>query len=156
MANLAQLQCFNKILLQKMERMEFEHKKQLDILQSKYATLIDLTYSRSQVDDLHLCQNCDYHFDPEQYEEPNCLIDHDEDIYYCSKCATQEDCPLTKCNDCDEVINKSLTCNGYNYCKYCFKRRQYDIYYDVYLIDEFAEGNEFKSDCLELIKKYKK
>jgi len=156
MANLAQLQCFNKILLQKMERMEIEHKKKMDILQSKYDTLKDLTYSSSQVDNLHLCQICDYFFDPEQYEEPNCLIDHDEDIYYCSKCATQDDCPLTKCNDCDEVINKSLTCNGYNYCKYCFKRRQYDIYYDVYLIDEFAEGNEFKSDCLELIKKYKK
>ena len=30
MANLVQLQCFNKILLQKMQRMEFEHKKQLD------------------------------------------------------------------------------------------------------------------------------
>ena len=119
-----------------------------------------MSYSRSRVDGLHLCQNCDYFFDPEQYEEPNCLIDYDTDIYYCLKCATQDDCPFTKCDDCDLVIEKSLTCNGNDYCKYCFKRRQYEIYYDVSNINdfdmEFADAFNYKNRCLKLIRKYKK
>ena len=123
MANLAQLQCFNKILLQKMERMEFEHKKQLDKLNATYDSLWDLTID-CDMDSLHYCQGCDLWFNVE--DEGVCGDDcgcsrcdtckHDEDtgIYDCYKC---ED-PI--CRNCNEF--KMLDC-----CKECYLLEQYPL-----------------------------
>ena len=160
MANFAQLQCFNKLLLEKMERMEIEHKKEMDKLRSKYEIVKDICENCAS-DRLLFCDGCDYPFDPENYdcrsEEPYAsnIVDYENDIYYCGKCADK--CPYTKCNDCDEVTIKSLTCDGYDYCDYCFKRRQYEIYYDVNNIEEvFYDGHVYKNRCLYFIRKYKK
>jgi len=127
MANLAQLQCFNKILLQKMKRMEFEHKKQLDKLKATYESLWDLTIEGGECVDMglvHYCQGCDLWFNIE--DEGVCGDDcgccrcdtckHDENtgIYDCYKC---ED-PI--CRNCNEF--KMLDC-----CKECYLLEQYPL-----------------------------
>ena len=123
MANLAQLQCFNKILLQKMERMEFEHKKQLDKLNATYDSLWDLTID-CDMDSLHYCGGCDLWFNVEDegvcgddcgcFRCDTCKHDEDTGIYDCYKC---ED-PI--CRNCNEF--KMLDC-----CKECYLLEQYPL-----------------------------
>jgi len=140
MANLAQLQCFNKILLQKMERMEFEHKKQLDKLKATYESLWDLTID-CDMDSLRYCGGCDLWFNEEDegargddcgcYKCDTCKHDENTGIYDCYKC---ED-PI--CRNCNEF--KMLDC-----CKVCYLLEQYPLVISEVFSKYDSVVNEFK------------
>jgi len=142
MANLVQLQCFNKILLQKMQRMEFEHKKQLDKLRATYVSLCDVTIDGGDKDLVHYCGGCNLWFNIEDegvcgdhcgcFRCDTCKHDEDTGIYDCYKC---ED-PI--CRNCNEF--KMLDC-----CKECYLLEQYplvisEVFYKYdEVVDEFNE-----------------
>ena len=124
-----------------MERMEFEHKKQLDKLKATYESLWDLTID-CDMDSLHYCQGCDLWFNVEDegvcgddcgcFRCDTCKHDENTGIYDCYKC---ED-PI--CRECCDF--KMLDC-----CKQCYLLEQYPLVasrvfsnYDE-VVDEFNE-----------------
>ena len=126
MANLAQLQCFNKILLQKMERMEFEHKKQLDKLNATYESLRDATGCGDDCGDKDLvsyCEGCDLWFNIE--DEGVCC---DNCCYKCDTCKYDENTGIHECNVCGDAICRH--CNEFKMfgrCKVCYLLEQYPL-----------------------------
>jgi len=120
MANLAQLQCFNKILLQKMERMEIEHKKQLDKLNATYDSLRNAT-----IDGLvRYCEGCELWFNIE--DEGVCGVDCD--CFKCDMCKDDEETGIYGCNECGEPI--CLKCGDFKMldrCKVCYLLEQYPL-----------------------------
>ena len=144
MANLVQLQCFNKILLQKMERMEFEHKKQLDKLKATYESLWDLTIEGGECVDMglvRLCEGCELWFNIE--DEGACC---DNCCYKCDTCKHDENTGIYDCYKCENPICRA--CNDFKMldcCKECYLLEQYPLVgsnvfckYDE-VVDEFNE-----------------
>jgi len=127
MANLVELQCFNKILLQKMERMEIEHKKQLDKLQSTYDSLMEETIHGGERVDMcmvHYCQGCDLWFNGEDQG----VCGDDCSCYRCDTCKDDENTGIYECNECGDPI--CLECNEFKMfgrCKVCYVLEQYPL-----------------------------
>jgi len=145
MANLVQLQCFNKILLQKMQRMEFEHKKQLDKLRATYNSLWDATIDGGEYVDMshvHCCEGCDLWFNIE--DEGVC--GNDCGCCRCDTCKHDEDNGIYDCYKCEDHICRA--CNEFKMldcCKECYLLEQYPLVacrvfsnYDE-VVDEFNE-----------------
>ena len=74
MSNFAELQCFNKLLLKKMQRMEQRHKKEMEKLNNTYNSLIDETIRGGQCENVHYCEKCEEWFDSE-YDD-DCIGDY--------------------------------------------------------------------------------
>jgi len=127
MANLAQLQCFNKILLQKMERMEIEHKKKMDKLQSTYDSLMEETIHGGERVDMYMvryCKGCELWFNGE--DQGVCCDDCS--CYSCDNCKDDENTGIYECNECGEAICRN--CNEFKMldcCKACYVLEQYPL-----------------------------
>jgi len=144
MANLAQLQCFNKILLQKMERMEIEHKKKMDKLQSTYDSLWEVTINNDECVDMGLiryCQGCDKWFN----EEDEGVCGDDCGCCRCDTCKHDENTGIYECNECGDAI--CLECNEFKMlgrCKVCYVIEQYPLVVCEVFSKYDSVVNEFK------------
>jgi hypothetical protein len=134
MATYTELSCFNKLLLDKMRRMEIEHKKRYDKLNKTYESLRDLATDDT---DYHCCDFCNRWFDGSwEHKEDGFILDHDNGDSCCGNCVEYGlNTWLKKCVDCDEVVNLKVD-HGFPkrnqwgelkphsddvICSYCFK-----------------------------------
>lgn len=153
MATFAELQCFNKLLLEKMKRMEIQYKKELEKQREQFGSLWDAIGDDNEI---YWCKHC------ECYYEDDGVCDCDGE-YCCKECLEKDDCPFKLCCDCDEGINlnyrKKLTLpDGNICCDFCFKRRQYEIYYDIDMDAVMTKPcNQYQKERVltQLLKKFK-
>ncbi len=115
MANFAELSVFNKLLLQKMERMEKEHRKIIEEMNIKLVSRGDAI----DWDEYSECRNCGLCCEI-GVEGEGC----DNGCYYCDGC--KHDGVMYNCFDCDKMI--CLECNEFKCllsCKECYLLGQY-------------------------------
>jgi len=149
MANFAELSCFNKLLLDKMKRMEQKHKEEIKKLENKYEklentynSLMEETIECGENESVQYCDGCDLWFDIVHTDGWR-----DDDGYYCGMCVEKGLCPYEKCCDCDDFLNLNflnLTCDEGFVCKRCFKFRQYNDYYSETIEDYNNIKNVFE------------
>ena len=103
MATFAELSVFNKMLLDKMQRMEEEHKKEISKLQDTYYSLVKL----ADDEEYYCCEFCNKWFDADWDHDNGCdgILDHNNGQFCCPECEEQGIGHLKKCVDCDDVIN---------------------------------------------------
>ena len=104
MSSFAELSVFNKMLLEKMQRMEEEHKKQISKLRDVYYSLVEIATDNDH-NEFYQCTFCDKWFDANAYPDDDVILDYDNGEYCCPECEEQGIGYLKKCVDCDEVIN---------------------------------------------------
>ena len=104
MSSFAELSVFNKMLLEKMRRMEEEHKKQISKLRDVYYSLVEIATDNDH-NEFYQCTFCDKWFDANAYPDDDVILDYDNGEYCCPECEEQGIGYLKKCVDCDDVIN---------------------------------------------------
>ena len=100
MSTFAELQCFNKLLLEKMKRMEQKHKEEMQKLYYTYDSLREETIMVGEgcdVEDIHYCEECELWFNS-KYDK-NCVGDYGTD-WCCGDCVDKGLCTLYKCDNC--------------------------------------------------------
>jgi len=101
MANFAELSCFNKLLLDKMKRMEQKHKEEMKKLQKLYDSLMEETIINGYCENVHYCDKCEEWFNSE-YDD-DCVGDYDVG-WCCGACVDQGLCTLFNCENCGECF----------------------------------------------------
>jgi len=110
-----------------MERMEIEHKKQLDKLNATYDSLRNATINGCDNVDMgyvRYCQGCDKWFNIE-YEG---VCGGDCQCFKCDTCTQDENTGIYGCNECGDPI--CLECNEFKMldcCKVCYVLKQYPL-----------------------------
>ena len=104
MSSFAELSVFNKMLLEKMRRMEEEHKKQMSKLEDAYYSLVEVATYHDQ-NEIYQCTFCDKWFNANEYPDDDVILDFDNCEWCCPNCEEQGIGHLKKCVDCDDVIN---------------------------------------------------
>ena len=122
MSSFAELSVFNKMLLEKMQRMEEEHKKQISKLRDVYYSLVEIATDNDH-NEFYQCTFCDKWFDANAYPDDDVILDYDNGEYCCPECEEQGIGYLKKCVDCDDVIN--LDCGH----KWFHKRTRWGVKY---------------------------
>ncbi len=136
MSTFAELQCFNQLLLKKMERMEEEHKKKMEDLWMEYDSLRDITIMSGETIDMEFirfCEGCKCWFNSD--DEGQCAdICEEGNCFKCDTCKHDVDTGIYNCFKCEEGICRS--CNMFkclDCCKECYLLEQYpDINGDVF------------------------
>ena len=158
MSNFAELQCFNKLLLKKMQRMQKKIEKLetenliLSNEEKKYNSLKDCVC----MDDVVKCEQCDLWTD-----EDNMYNIGDTDV--CEKCFEKncyccENCGENYCED--EMKKMHLDFNNEDVCNRCFKGYRIlfsRAYYDLDLNGDVINEMVYNRDKVmkELLKKIK-
>lgn len=126
MANLAELQCFNKLLLEKMERMKIQHKKEMHKFKMTYESLWDVTIDGDEYVEMgliHYCGGCERWFNcNDEGTKGNC------DCFKCDTCKHDENTGIYDCYKCEEPICRD--CNEFKMfdcCKECYLLEQYPL-----------------------------
>jgi hypothetical protein len=152
MSTFAELKCFNKLLLQKMKRMEEHHKRQMQERNSKifnsYDSLRELVTNaeygiRSR--HLHCCDICHVWYNLNDDDDFDNLkrIYEDGDEYVCMDCLNEPTCNYKMCDGCDKIIDINyqpiLKNNDDDFCRDCYRsnlaKKNYLINGDTYNID---------------------
>ena len=148
MSNFAELQCFNKLLLKKMQRMEQRHKKEMEKLNNTYNSLIDETIRGGQCENVHYCEKCEEWFDSE-YDD-DCIGDYGMD-WCCGACVEKGLCTLFKCHNCGECYEgdeykeeyeKKMKDGPNDICNRCYKG---------YIIIDGGSGVNYSDDVNEMV-----
>ncbi len=185
MANFAELSIFNKLLLQKMKRMEEEHKKKYNELNECYYSLRDLI--NDQDEGYYCCDFCNRWFDGNNWgrSEDGFILDEDNCEYCCGDCVEKGDNTwLKKCVDCDDIVNTTsewrrsreigwkvlnpfgepLPHNNDVWCNYCYIKRTIMREWnnkgvegnEEYIEDHITSMNEVCNNIKEGFKLYNK
>ena len=135
MASFAELQCLNKLLLQKMKRMEEEHKKKYDKLWLEYDSLKEETIMTGMTIDMEYiryCRGCNLWFNAEEEGQTACLCE--DNCFKCDTCKHDVNTGIYDCFKCESGICRS--CNMFkclDCCKECYLTEQYpNINSDVF------------------------
>ncbi len=125
MATFAELQCFNKILLEKMEQMKRQHRhkelimeKEYYQLEATYNSFKSLIFNADEGLDACLCGGCDLWFHIS--EGDTC---QNEGCFFCDTCKHDY---FTPCFHCEEIICRD--CEEFKVldsCKYCYLCEHY-------------------------------
>ena len=132
MSDFAQLKCFNKLLLQKMQRMEKQMKKletenlNLSNEKKEYRSLMDCV----DLDDVRKCWDCDLWYDDDDLVEVG-------DAYICERCYDEKN--YYRCDNCGEdycedEMKKMKEGHIDNVCNKCYKG------YIIHEIDNGIDG----------------
>jgi len=159
MSNLVELQCFNKLLLQKMQRMQKKIKKLetenliLSNQEKEYRSLLDCVC----MDDVIMCLECDLWTDEDDLwcvgDKSMCKRCYDEKNCYCCDNCGEDYCP-------NKMKKMHLDFNDEDVCNRCFKgymilfsRAYYDLDLDGDVINEMVYDRDKVME--ELLKKVK-
>lgn len=128
MTTFTELQCLNKLLLQKMKQMEEEHNKKYNKLELEYDSLREVTIMTGEyinMEYIRYCYGCNEWFNADVegqvadiccedncFKCDDCKHDVNTGIYDCFKCESGicRSCNMFKCLDC---------------CKECYLLEQY-------------------------------
>ena len=136
MATFTELQCFNKLLLQKIKRMEERHEREMLERNSKifnsYDSLYELVTSaeygiRSCY--LQCCDLCHVWYNIDVDDDLICICE-DGNEYVCKECFSEPTCSYKRCCECNGLVNYEykfapfniLKKNNEEYCCYkCYR-----------------------------------
>ena len=159
MSNFAELQCFNKLLLDKMQRMQKKMEKLetenliLSNEEKEYRSLLDCVC----MDDIEKCEQCDLWADEDDIWRVG-------DVSMCKRCYDEKNCYC--CDNCgedycpNEMKKMHLDFNNEDVCNRCFKgyrilfsRAYYDLDLNGDVINEMVYNRDKVME--ELLKKVK-
>ena len=163
MSNFAELSCFNKLLLKKMQRMENDYKrleKNYNFIRKKncknYNELVSLKNCVC-MDDVEKCEQCDLWADEDDIWRVG-------DVSMCKRCYDEKNCYC--CDNCgedycpNEMKKMHLDFNNEDVCNRCFKgyrilfsRAYYDLDLNGDVINEMVYNRDKVME--ELLKKIK-
>jgi len=118
MTTFTQLQCFNKLLLEKLEQTLKDKEGLMNVandytaLADKYSSLIDLLENHGGLDDLFECRECGKWYDDHEVV----IVDND--------C----DCGLV-CQNCEECVWVCDECEA-SFCRCCYEEEGHRIHHD--------------------------
>ena len=127
MSNFAHLQCFNNLLLKKIERMKIQHKKEMDKLNATYESLWDVTIDGGDCVEMgliHYCEGCEKWFSINDEGSQG----NDCGCFRCDNCKHDNEIGFDYCSKCDEPICRA--CNEFKmleFCKECYLLEQYPL-----------------------------
>ena len=159
MSNFAELSCFNKLLLKKMQRMQKKIEKMetenliLSNEEKEYRSLLNCVC----MDDIEKCPQCDLWCD----EDDMWLVG---DVSMCKRCYDEKNC--YGCDNCgedyceDEMKKMHLDFNNEDVCNRCFKgyrilfsRAYYDLDLDGDVINDMVgDKNKVMEELLKKVK----
>jgi len=158
MSTLVELQCFNKLLLQKMQRLEQQQRKEMDKIKESYNSLMDC--ARCSAAPIIKCHYCNRWYDADNgYEEGGGVeLDEFQSNSTCACCNCLEDGTVEtyECWDCEEVkkgkafsVLQDTPRKGVctDICKFCHFNR---IYSDI----NFTQIQKYNKVIEELKKKF--
>jgi len=135
MSTFAELKCFNKLLLNKMKRMEEHHKKQMEEQNKKYnkkqnsyeslcELVLNAPYGIESVN-LHCCDLCHVWYNIDVDDDLKCICE-DGGEYVCRECLSEPTCIYKRCCDCDDNIidldyHPTLKINNNYSCRDCYR-----------------------------------
>jgi len=136
--------------------MEIQYKKELEKEHSAKMSLWEAIGDDNQIS---WCKHCECYYNR---DEDGGICDDDDCEYCCEECLEKDDCPIKLCCECDEGINlnynpKLTLKDGNICCNFCFKRQQYEIYYDIDMETTATPCNQWQKERLltQLVKKVK-
>jgi len=127
MSTFSELQCFNKLLLEKMQRMEQRHKEEMIQLQDTYDSLLEQTIMRGDNETVHYCEKCKMWFNSDY--DNDCMGDYGME-WCCGTCVEDGLCTLYECYNCGEChendeykeeYEKKMKHDSNEICNRCYK-----------------------------------
>jgi len=159
MATFAELQCLNKLLLQKMERMKKETKEKYDELELEYDSLREETIMNGgyvEMSYIRYCKGCNRWFNSEHEGDTSQLCD--DSCFKCDTCKHDEDTGLYDCFKCEITICRA--CKNFKMlecCKYCYLCEQYPLAGERILdLEGWEKKTEVAMLCAEKARKRKR
>ncbi len=162
MATFTELQCFNKLLLQKIKRMEEHHKREMQERNSKifnsYESLKELVLSASygiEPSYLQCCDLCHVWHNIDEDDDLLC-VDEDDCEYVCTNCLNGEpNCIYKMCCDCNKIINinyqPTLKNNDGDFiCETCYRKNIAKIIHNVIGERVFIDRHVHNSNLVHL------